>query len=72
MSTKIFTLSKVIRSDRAVLIWLMIILGIAVLAGVVWMQADQVIAPPGLRLMDGLWRLFICRCEILVGPVHLI
>lgn len=72
MSTIIFTPSKVVRSDSAVLIWLMIILGIAVLAGVVGMQADQVIAPPGLRLMDGLWRLLICRCEILDGPVHLL
>ena len=64
MSAVIFNLSKVVRSSRPLVIWLMILLGIAVTSGFVWMQTDQVIAPPGLRLMDGLWRLFICRCHL--------
>ena len=64
MSAIIFNLSKVVRSGRTLVIWLMIILGIVVTSGFVWMQTDQVIAPPGLRLMDGLWRVFICRCQL--------
>jgi hypothetical protein len=63
MSAIIFNLSKVVRSGRTLVIWLMTILGIVVTSGFVWMQTDQVIAPPGLRLMDGLWRVFICRCQ---------
>jgi hypothetical protein len=53
---------KIIPARRVLLTGLIIILGIVVTAGFVGMQADQVIAPPGLRLMDGLWKLFICRC----------
>jgi hypothetical protein len=44
---------------RVLVIGLMIILGIAVTTGFVWIQTDHVIAPPGLRLLDGLWKLFI-------------
>jgi hypothetical protein len=42
-----------------------IIMGIAVLVistGFIWMATDQVIAPPIVRTMDFLWRLFVCRC----------
>ena len=56
---------------RVLLIGLMILLSIAVTTGFVWMQTDQVIAHPGLRLIDGLWRFFICRCPLLGGPIHL-
>ena len=41
------------------------IMGILILVvstGFVWMASDQVIAPPVVRTMDILWRLFICRC----------
>jgi hypothetical protein len=64
MATNTFIDTKVIRIRRMIVIGLMIILGIAVTTGFVWMQTDQVIASPGLRLMDGLWRLFICRCPL--------
>lgn len=64
MSAIIFNLSKGVRSGRTLVIWLTIILGIVVTSGFVWMQTDQVIAPPGLRLIDGLWRMFICRCQL--------
>lgn len=47
---------------RVLLIGLVILLGVAVTTGFVWMHTDHVIAPPGLRLMDELWTLFICRC----------
>jgi len=30
--------------------------------GFVWLATDQTIAPPMLRTMDLLWRLFVCRC----------
>ena len=62
MSTNTFIDTKVIRIRHMVVIGLMIMLGIAVTTGFAWMQTDQVIAPPGLRIMDWLWRVFVCRC----------
>jgi len=53
---------KVIPLRRMLVIGLFIILGIAVTIGFVWIQTDHIIAPLGLRLMDQLWTLFICRC----------
>jgi hypothetical protein len=53
---------KGIPNRRVLVIGLMILLGIAITTGFVWMQTDHVIAPPSLRLMDELWTLFICRC----------
>ncbi len=41
------------------------IIGLMVLAistGFVWMATNQVIAPPITRILDLLWRLFVCRC----------
>ena len=62
MSTNIPTPQKVFPIQRVLVIGLMIILSLAVTTGFVWIQTDHVIAPPGLRLMDQLWTLFICRC----------
>jgi hypothetical protein len=64
MSTNPSAVQKVIPSRRVLFAGLMIILGIAVTTGFVWMQTDQVIAPPGLRLMEAYWRFFICWCPI--------
>jgi hypothetical protein len=64
MSTNTSVPPKVIPIRRVLVTGLMIILGIAVTTGFVWMQTDHVIAPPGLRLLEGLWRLFICRCPV--------
>lgn len=58
------TSPKVIPIRRVLLTGLIIILAIAVTTGFVWIHTDRVIAPPGLRLMEGLWRLFICRCPL--------
>jgi hypothetical protein len=41
------------------MIGLLVILAIAVTVGFAWMQMDQVIAPPELRLLDWLWRAFV-------------
>jgi len=62
MSTNTSAAQKVIPTRRMLLTGLIVILGIAVTAGFVWMQTDHVIAPPGLRLMNELWTLFICWC----------
>jgi hypothetical protein len=62
MSTNTLIDTEVIHIRRMVVIGLMIMLGIAVTSGFAWMQTDQVIAPPGLRIMDWLWRVFVCRC----------
>lgn len=62
MSTTTSASPKEIPVPRAAVIRLMIVLGIAVTTGFVWLQAGHVIAPPGLRLLDALWKLFVCRC----------
>ena len=61
MSTKIRTHLNFIPASRTLIIGLFITLAIAVTTGFVWMQTDQVIAPPGLRALDWLWRIFVCR-----------
>ena len=55
---------KVMPARRALVISLIVILIIAVTTGFVWVQTDQVIAPPGLRVLDWLWRVSICRCSV--------
>ena len=53
---------KIIPASRALVIGFIVILAITVTTGFVWIQTDHVIAPPGLRMLDWLWRIFICRC----------
>lgn len=43
---------------------LILILAITVTSGFIPIQTDQVIAPPGLRVLDWLWRVFVCQCPI--------
>ena len=62
---------KVIPIRRVLVTGLMILLAIVVTTGFVWIQTDHVIAPPGLRLIEGLWRFFICHCPLLGGPIDL-
>jgi hypothetical protein len=45
---------KILTARRALVIWLIVILGIAVSTGFIWMQTDQIIAPPSLRLLGWL------------------
>ena len=45
--------------DRYIAIGLVILLVTALAIGYVSLQTDQAIAPPGLRVMDGLWRLLV-------------
>ena len=44
--------------NRTFVVGLIVLLSILIAIGYVCLQTDQVIAPPGLRIMDGLWRLF--------------
>jgi hypothetical protein len=37
---------------------------IRLIVGSVWLQTEQVIASPGLRLLDWLWRVFVCQCPV--------
>jgi len=53
---------KGMSASRALGIGLILILAIAVTSGFIHIQTDQVIAPPGLRVLDWLWRVFVCRC----------
>jgi len=45
-------------SIRLFVIGLIVLCVLLVTSGFVWMQTDQTIAPPGLRVMDALWRMF--------------
>jgi len=62
MSTITFIYHKGIQNRRVLIVGLIVLLSAAVTTGFVWMHTDQVIAPPGLRVMDALWRFFVCRC----------
>ena len=64
MSTTTSTYYKVIQNRHILAIGLIIILGIAITTGFVWMQTDHVIAPPGLRVLNWLWRVFVCQCPV--------
>ena len=64
MSTTTSTYLNGILNRRVLVIGLLAILGVAVTTGFIWMQSDSVIAPPGLRMMDWLWRVFVCRCPV--------
>jgi hypothetical protein len=59
MSAKIRSSLKTHPMSRVLITALILILSCAVTAGFAWLQTDRVIAPPGLRLMDWLWRVFI-------------
>jgi hypothetical protein len=54
--------SKIMPARQAHVIRLIVIVAIAVTTGFIRIQTDQVIAPPGWRVLDWLWRVFICGC----------
>jgi len=62
MSINTSDAQKVIPTRRVLITGLITLFAIAVITGFVWIQTDQVMAPPGLRIMDALWRFFVCRC----------
>lgn len=41
---------------------LMGMLLLVISTGFVWMATGQTVAPPLVRTMDILWRIFVCRC----------
>lgn len=53
---------KVMPARRAPVIRLIVIVVIAVTTGFIRIQTDQIIAPPGLRVLDWFWRVFVCGC----------
>lgn len=53
---------KVMPARRALVTRLIVIVAIAVTIGFIRIQTDQVIAPPGLRVLEWLWRVFVCGC----------
>jgi hypothetical protein len=64
MAAKIQTYHKAIPSDRVLAIGLIVVLAASIMTGFVWIQTDQVIAPPGLRVLDWLWRVLVCRYPV--------
>lgn len=68
MSTITSAFQKRIPNRRALLIGLLIILGIAVTAGFIWIQTVHVIAPPFLRLIDVTWRLVSTGSTFCAAP----
>lgn len=61
MSNTTSTFHKLIQNRHVLAFGLIMVLSFAVSTAFVAMQTDHLIAPPGLRLLDGLWRLFFCR-----------
>jgi hypothetical protein len=55
---------KVMPASRVFGMALILILATAVTSAFIRIQTDQVIAPPGLRVLDWLWSVFVCRCPI--------
>ncbi len=64
MSTTSLITSKLIPARRLLMIVVITILGLALTTGFVWLQTDNVIAPPYIRVMDWLWRAFVCGCPV--------
>jgi hypothetical protein len=59
MSAKIRPYFKFITVIRPYMIILILILACGLTSGFIWMRTAPVIAPPGLRLMDWFWRVFV-------------
>lgn len=53
-----------IPSHRKLMIGLLVILAMAVIAGFHWIDTEPVIAPPGLRVLSWLWKVFVCWCPV--------
>ncbi len=64
MSAQIFVDLKAIFTSRALGLGLIVILIVIGITSLVWIQMDQVIAPPKLRILDWLWKVFVCRCNV--------
>jgi hypothetical protein len=54
---------KINIGNRLFIIGLVLLLIILITSSFAWMQMDHVIAPPGVRIMDGLWRVYIVLKE---------
>ena len=59
MSTITSPILKGRLNGRMLVIGLLIVLSVAVTTGFVWIQTDHLIAPPGLRIMNWLWSVFV-------------
>ena len=59
MSTITSPILKGILNRRMLVIGLLIVLSVAVTTGFIWIQTDHSIAPPGLRIMNWLWSVFV-------------
>lgn len=59
MSTTTSTYPKGILNGRLLVVGLIVILSVAVTTAFVWMDPEHVIAPPGIRIMDWVWRVFV-------------
>jgi hypothetical protein len=68
MKTQSFLKSPLSISGLKVKLIAFLVLGVS--TGFVWMAADQTIAPPVVRTLDLLWRLFVCRCFFQFDLLH--
>ena len=53
---------NVVLSRRVLILGTIVFLSAALTAGYIWVMRDQSIAPPGLRVMNWFWRVFVCHC----------
>jgi hypothetical protein len=56
MSAKIKNILQIMPSNRALIMGLIALLAATATTGFMWMHSENIIAPPGLRLMSWLWR----------------
>jgi hypothetical protein len=68
MTTQTHALPNNLLINRTLVVGLVLLLAIVLAIGYVWMQTDPAIAPPGLRVMDGLWRLFFPDTQTILRP----
>lgn len=71
MFTKIKTFLQVMPANRALVMGLIAILAATATTAFLWMQTDQVIAPPGLRLMSWLWRVSVAVLSALKSEMYM-
>lgn len=55
---------KFMSASRVLSVGLIVIVAIVVTTGFICLPMDHVSAPPSLRLLDWLWKVFICWCPI--------
>ena len=68
MTSQTHDLPNTMLINRTFVLALVIVMALLLAVGYVWIQTAHVIAPPGMRLMDGLWRSFFLGYQTILRP----